>query len=101
MFTSVQNHFLQVKESMQPLRPYERHDTYKQFLEHDGEVLRFYGIWDDTNNMFGEVREMVFHYYLGDDTVEVLEVYKPNCQRDTIPVFLHRGKLPKVSGVSI
>ena len=78
------------------MRPYERYDTLKQFLDNDRKVLRFYGIWDDTNNMFGEVREMVLHYHLADDTVELLEVYKANCQRDTIPIYLHRVQLPKV-----
>ncbi|XP_065178970.1 EF-hand domain-containing family member C2-like [Sycon ciliatum] len=88
-------HRTAMAESMQPMRPYERYDTLKQFLDNDRKVLRFYGIWDDTNNMFGEVREMVLHYHLADDTVELLEVYKANCQRDTIPIYLHRVQLPK------
>jgi len=76
-------------------RPYEKIDTFAQFLEHDREVLRFDAYWDDTDSAFGDVHQMVLHYYLADDTVEVREVYRPNAGRDTIPVFLQRGKLPR------
>ncbi|KAE8622988.1 hypothetical protein XENTR_v10005450 [Xenopus tropicalis] len=83
-------------EEMQPLRPYERIDTLKQFLEHDRHVLRFFCFWDDTT-LFGDSRELVLYYYLADDTVEILEIIPANSGRDTTPVFLHRGKLPKSS----
>ena len=51
--------YFQMEESMQPLRPYERMDTLRQFLDHDREVLRFNCYWDDTDSMFGDSREMV------------------------------------------
>ncbi|WAR28655.1 EFHC2-like protein [Mya arenaria] len=82
-------------ESMQPLRPYEKHDTLKQFLDHDRHVLRFYCYWDDTEAMFGDPREMVLHYFLADDTIEIREVIPANSGRDAAPMFLRRGKLPK------
>ena len=50
---------MQIEESMQPLRPYERTDTLKQFLDHDRHVLRFNCYWDDSVSMFGDTREMV------------------------------------------
>lgn len=65
-------------ESMQPLRPYEKHDTLKQFLDHDRHVLRFYCYWDDTESMFGDPREMVLHYFLADDTIEIREIIPQN-----------------------
>ena len=34
---------------MQPLRPYEKLDTLRQFLDYDRQVLRFYCHWDDTD----------------------------------------------------
>lgn len=34
---------------MQPLRPYEKQDTLRQFLDFDRQVLRFYCHWDDTD----------------------------------------------------
>ena len=48
-----------MEQSMQPLRPYERTDTLKQFLDHDRHVLKFEVYWDDTDSMFGDTREMV------------------------------------------
>ena len=49
---------------MQPLRPYERHDTLGQFISHDRHVLRFYCFWDDRENMFGDARRMILNYFL-------------------------------------
>ena len=62
----------QMAETLQPLRPYDPMDTLKQFLDHDRHVLRFYCYWDDRDEMFGDVRHMTLHYYLADDTIEVL-----------------------------
>jgi hypothetical protein len=45
--------------------------------------------------MFGDPREMVLHYFLADDTIEIREVIPPNSGRDAAPMFLRRGKLPK------
>ena len=36
---------------MQPLRPYEKEDTLKQFLQFDRNVLRFYCVWDDCDRL--------------------------------------------------
>ena len=83
-------------ESMQPLRPYEKHDTMKQFLDHDRQVLRFYCFWDDTDSIFGDPRQMVLHYFLADDTIEIRETIPPNCGRDATPMFLTRARLPKM-----
>ncbi|CBY19533.1 unnamed protein product [Oikopleura dioica] len=86
---------------MQPLRPYQKIDTFGQFLERDRMVLRFYGQWDDRDNSFGDVKvhDLTLHYYLADDTIEVLEKIKANSGRDNVPVFLHRGKLLRNSPV--
>ncbi|KAL4656835.1 EF-hand domain-containing family member C2 [Arapaima gigas] len=85
----------QVEDNMKPLRPYERRDTLKQFLKHDRDVLRFFCLWDDSENMNGGPRELVLHYFLADDTIEICEVVYPNSGRDAVPKFLHRSKLPK------
>ncbi|KAM6418565.1 EF-hand domain-containing family member C2 isoform 1-T1 [Pluvialis apricaria] len=84
-----------ILDSMKPLRPYERIDTLKQFLEHDGQVLRFFCVWDDPESMFHDPRELVLHYYLSDDTIDIKEIVPVNSGRDTIPLFLRRDKLPK------
>ncbi|CAH1245737.1 EFHC2 [Branchiostoma lanceolatum] len=89
------NYRQQLDDSMQPLRPYERYDTLKQFLDNDGKVLRFYCYWDDSDAMFGDSREMVMHYFLADDTIEIREKITPNSGRDAAPKFLNRARLPK------
>lgn len=91
----------EVDESMQPLRPYERLDKLKQFLEHDRHVLKFHAVWDDTNCMFGDKRSLLVHYFLADDTIEIREVIGPNSGRDSVPVFLKRAKLPKFGPLSM
>ncbi|KAH0621819.1 hypothetical protein JD844_023461 [Phrynosoma platyrhinos] len=81
-----------------PLRKYitpSDFDQLKQFLTFDKKVLRFYAMWDDTENMFGENRCFIIHYYLADDTVEVREVHERNDGRDPFPVLIRRQRLPK------
>jgi Ca2+-binding EF-hand superfamily protein len=87
-------------DAMQPLRPMERIDTLRQFLDHDRQVLRFGCYWDDRGiddygNEEGECREMILHYFLGDDTIEIRDVIRPNAGRDAVPVFVRRSKLPR------
>ncbi|XP_032422797.1 EF-hand domain-containing family member C2 isoform X1 [Xiphophorus hellerii] len=91
----------QHEASMNPLRPYERLHPLKQFLENDGKTLRFYCLWDDTDNLFGDQRELVLHYYLADDTVEIIEVIPPNSGRVHVSKFLRRCKLPKNAPVQM
>jgi hypothetical protein len=67
----------------------------QKFLKNDGKVLRFYCVWSD-NKMYGEQRPYILHYFLADDTVEVLEVRQPNSGRDPFSSLLKRQKLPKV-----
>ncbi|XP_040058288.2 EF-hand domain-containing family member C2 [Gasterosteus aculeatus] len=88
-------HREEIEKSMKPLRPYERCDTLKQFLEHDGKVLRFNCLWDDTESMFADPRELTLHYHLGDDTIEIMEINPANSGRDSVPKFLRRSKVPK------
>ena len=83
-------------KNMKPGRPYEKIDSFGQFLEHD-RVLCFDAYWDDTDTEFGDVHNMILHYYLADDTIEVREVFRPNDGRDANSVFLHRGKLHRMT----
>ncbi|NXX43704.1 EFHC2 protein, partial [Tricholaema leucomelas] len=84
-----------ILDSMKPLRPYERFDTLKQFLEHDRHVLRFYCVWNDPESVFDDPRELVLHYYLSDDTIDIKEITPANAGWDAVPLFLRRDKLPK------
>ncbi|XP_061580290.1 EF-hand domain-containing family member C2 [Cololabis saira] len=87
-------------DEMNPLHPYERRDTLKQFLDHDRELLRFYCYWDDSESACGDLRELILLYFLADDTIEILEVIPPNSGRDARTKFLHRSKLPKTGTIS-
>jgi hypothetical protein len=69
-------------------------DATQKFLKNDGKVLRFYCIWSDQK-IYGEQRPYVLHYFLADDTVEVMEINQPNSGRDAFPAMLNRQKLPK------
>jgi hypothetical protein len=68
----------------------------KHFIEYDRKVLRFYCVWDDRSNLFGDIHEFIIHYYLVDDCVEVREVHKPNDGRNPFPLLLKKQPLPKV-----
>jgi len=70
-------------------------DKLDQFLKYDRKVLRFYMAWDDRKSLYGELRPFVLHYYLSDDTMEILEVRRANAGRDPFPLFLKRGKVYK------
>ena len=43
------------------------------------------------------MREFILHYFLADDEIEVKEVIPENAGRDSLPMFLNKGKIPKVS----
>jgi len=70
-------------------------DKLDQFLKYDRKVLRFYMAWDDRKSLYGELRPFVLHYFLCDDTMEILEVRRANAGRDPFPLYLKRGKVCK------
>ncbi|XP_076350680.1 EF-hand domain-containing family member C2-like isoform X2 [Tachypleus tridentatus] len=84
-----------LKATMKPHRPYEKVDTLKQFLNHNRQVLRYYCLWDDRNSTSGNIHKMILHYYLEDDSIEILESISPNSGKDAHSCFLRRSKLPK------
>lgn len=77
------------------LQPQEPPDALRQFLQFDRKVLRFFCLWDDSASLFGDRRELVLHYFLSDDTIEIKELLPQNSGRDALPFFLQRRKLPK------
>ncbi len=70
-------------------------DKLKQYVEMDRKVLRFYAVWDDRSQMFGEKREFIIQYYLVNDTMEIREVHKANDGRDPFPILITRHRIPK------
>ena len=67
----------------------------KKLLTMDRKVLRFYCVWEEDQIFTTERRHSVLHYYLADDTMEVLEVNDRNSGRDNFPLLLRRMKLTK------
>jgi len=65
------------------------------FLANDRKVLRFDCVWDDTSRLYGDVLQFKLHYFLSDDTMEILQVHTKNNGRDLVPKLLNRSRLPK------
>ncbi|KAF6719515.1 EF-hand domain-containing family member C2 [Oryzias melastigma] len=79
-----------------PLHPYEKSNKLRQFLDHDHQVLRFYCFWNDQEDPSAEPRELVLHYFLLDDTIQIHEVTSSTkAGRKSAAKFLQRRKLPK------
>ncbi|XP_076666414.1 EF-hand domain-containing family member C2 [Andrena cerasifolii] len=76
-------------------KPNRSVDTRGDFLKYDKQVLRFYGFWDDTDNLYGIIHDLVIHYYLADNTMEIKENVPPNSGRDSGGMFLARMNVPK------
>lgn len=68
------------------------------FIKYGTSVLRFYCYWDDSASLYGDVQLFKLHYFLYDDTVEVLAVHAADSGRDKYPLLLKRAKLPKPAG---
>ncbi|KAG6456585.1 EF-hand domain-containing family member C2 isoform X1 [Manduca sexta] len=72
-----------------------KHRPFRQFLDFDRQVLRFYGYWDDRDSEFGVIHNLEIHYFLGDDTIEIKETMSANSGVEAAPMFLKRMRLPR------
>jgi hypothetical protein len=63
-----------------------------KFLQMGSKVLRFYGFWVDSE---GSIRRVKVHYFLADDTIEVVNIHEKNDGRDHAPTFLRRMRMRK------
>ncbi|XP_060830644.1 EF-hand domain-containing family member C2-like isoform X1 [Bombus pascuorum] len=79
-----------------PKKPKQKVDTRGDFLKYDKQVLRFYGYWDDTDNLYGVVHDLEIYYYLADNTMEIKENLPANSGRDSGSTFLRRMQVPKI-----
>jgi len=66
----------------------------KDFLSYGKKVLRFYCEWIDST-MFGEKNFYVLHYFLADQSIEILEKASQNSGRDPFPKLMNRQKVHK------
>lgn len=70
-------------------------DHLRRFLDHDRHVLRFFARWDDTPALYGLVHAYTVHFFLADNTIEILESYERNSGCDPFPKLLNRAKLSR------
>lgn len=68
-----------MKEYMESIlgKPARQQDL-GSFLAHDKKVLRFYSVWDDRDSLYGDLLRFKIHYYLVDDTMEIVPQHTRN-----------------------
>ncbi|CAE7679304.1 efhc2 [Symbiodinium sp. CCMP2456] len=71
-----------------------RNEKLQQYLENDRKVLRFNTFWDD-HTKYGSRKYYTMHYYLADDTIEMLENMSRNAGCAPYPMFWRRSPLRK------
>eukprot|EP00602_Paraphysomonas_sp_CaronLab_P007965 CAMPEP_0185034136 /NCGR_PEP_ID=MMETSP1103-20130426/23734_1 /TAXON_ID=36769 /ORGANISM="Paraphysomonas bandaiensis, Strain Caron Lab Isolate" /LENGTH=642 /DNA_ID=CAMNT_0027570669 /DNA_START=26 /DNA_END=1951 /DNA_ORIENTATION=- len=67
----------------------------KSFYEHDKMVLRFFGYWEGKEVPKPIKYSVRIHYYLVDDTIEIISEYSRNDGRDRTPKFLRKMRILK------
>lgn len=68
------------------------------FYEYDRKVLRFYCLWDNRSQLYGDVVKVRLHYSLADDQIEILPlagVEGAANGRDKLPRYLKKMRVPK------
>ncbi|EGZ23722.1 hypothetical protein PHYSODRAFT_486787 [Phytophthora sojae] len=72
-------------------------EATRKFHDLSQKVLRFYASWHDDHPLYPETRHFVIHYYLCDDTVEIVEARDRNRERGRgqFGVLLSRRKLAR------
>jgi Ca2+-binding EF-hand superfamily protein len=72
-----------------------------KFLDDDGKILTFVGMWDDTARPLGELRRLKIRFYVADHTMEVGEMLNGNSGRDLTSRFrILRQRLKKPKNLS-
>lgn len=65
------------------------------YFEYDRKVLRFFGVWDSRGMLFGDQLHVRVHYYLADDTMEIIPIPSRNNGRDKLAKFVKKSKILK------
>ena len=68
------------------------------FYEYERKVLRFYGVWDGRENLFGDELKVRIHYSLADNKIEVLPVSTRNSGRDKLSRLVKKTIFLKKAG---
>lgn len=62
------------------------------FFEYDKKTLRFFALWDNRKELFGDKIMVRIHYSLADQLFEVVPIHERNCGRDRIPKKLEKDE---------
>lgn len=75
----------------------KNHKTVKNlgFYEYDVKVLRFFGVWDGGEELFGDEQQVRIHYTLADNKIEVLPIHQRNSGRDKLSKLLKKTTILK------
>ena len=70
-------------------------EARRKFQEHDGKVLKFDCVWDNSGSDYGDSHHLLMEYYLSDDQAEVKFVHANNDGYPSTISLLRKGALPK------
>jgi len=70
-------------------------EKLRKFIMYDGKVLRFYALFDNRDAEEGQLVPHIIHYYLADDTVEVVQEKKGVDGQDPHYTIMKRMKVPR------
>jgi hypothetical protein len=65
------------------------------FFDYDRKVLRFYGVWDSREMLFGDVVKVKVHYTLADDKIDIVAMSDRNSGRDPQTTLLKKSVIMK------
>lgn len=84
------------KDALHAKKPsHSKHDL-ANFLLYDRKILKFNAYWDDRENEYGFLHNLIVYYYLADGTIEIKDVLPPNSGSDGNSTLAKRLKLPKI-----
>lgn len=69
------------------------------YFKYNTKILRFYGLWDCSGNLFGDELFVKVHYCLAENTIEVVPIHNAKSGRDKLPKLLKKTSIikPRVS----
>jgi len=65
------------------------------FFDYDRKVLRFYGVWDSRDMLFGDKIRVKVHYTLADDKIDIVAISDRNSGRDPNTTLLKKSIVMK------
>lgn len=86
----------QLKQSLQQraaAAAESKSERVRKFHAHSQQVLRFFMSWEDPHPLYPETRKYVLHYYLADDTMEIVEPKGEREGRGHFAVLLSRRRM--------